>query len=276
MPGVILLRPSRCCGCQEAYTEGQEGEGSHRTRLLRVRRASLYPRLLQPRWKRSLLDGRNLVQSYRQHGAIKYFARLQQAYSHVNQTERAWAIDVQRTGSNGRNAGKSFLVCSPKALYEYMAQRPIPCHIYEIILTHALVAVFTEEDCATLINLLCAFIRDFIHRPFPEMTREACEDDRLVHVCDVKKFSLHYIHHSLYMANTQCSMLAFVYELQLFLRESLRRYAEEVGDAPAILNRAIEVGVVDLSVYRASQQFRLVGNTKLGMRRPLRAINVRG
>ncbi|KAK9485413.1 hypothetical protein V1527DRAFT_483013 [Lipomyces starkeyi] len=85
------------------------------------------------------------------------------------------------------------------------------------------------------------------------MTKEAYEGARLlcpghdprsvrVTANQVKKFSVHYIHQSFYLENAGCNMLGF------------------------------KVGVVELAIYRAmpSQQFRLVGNIKLGGQRPLR------
>ncbi|KAK9389267.1 hypothetical protein V1515DRAFT_578349 [Lipomyces mesembrius] len=63
------------------------------------------------------------------------------------------------------------------------------------------------------------------------MTREAYKNDRVLQACDLKKFiSAHYIHQSLYFDNAICSMLSFVFELQHFLRESLRSYVDAVDE----------------------------------------------
>ncbi|KAK9363942.1 hypothetical protein V1504DRAFT_430056 [Lipomyces starkeyi] len=109
----------------------------------------------------------------------------------------------------------------------------------------------SEDECTALVLLLCALVRDFIRRSFPGMNREACKNDRVLQACNVKKFSVHCIHLSRYFDNAVCSMLAFVYELQHFPRTSVE--IDAVDDVPAI-------GV---------PAFRLVGNTKLGARRPL-------
>ncbi|KAK9242309.1 hypothetical protein V1506DRAFT_571924 [Lipomyces tetrasporus] len=71
-------------------------------------------------------------------------------------------------------------------------------------------------------------------------------------------------------------MYAFVFELHLYVRGHFERYIGAAGVAHPMIQRALDVGLIDLSVYRSAQQMRLVGNTKLGKQRPLRILQPDG
>ncbi|KAK9349637.1 hypothetical protein V1523DRAFT_176431 [Lipomyces doorenjongii] len=234
-------------------------------------------------------NNRRQAQPFRTIGTVKFFGTLQSARDHLDAfrapTERIWAQDTRRQNGRGEYVGKTFLVASVKSMYDYIAMRPDGCSVYELISTRDVCRLyldvemvpedgeeFTEDGCRVVINVLREAIRQYIRMAFPGVTAEQAVSDCILQACDSNKFSIHYLHNELFFDNAVCSMYAFVYELHLYVRGHLERQIAATGDAPAMVRRALAVGLIDLSVYRSAQQFRLVGNTKLGKQRPLRVL----
>ncbi|KAJ8100135.1 hypothetical protein POJ06DRAFT_238865 [Lipomyces tetrasporus] len=82
--------------------------------------------------------------------------------------------------------------------------------------------------------------------------------------CDASKYSVHYVHKKLLFDNA------------VYLKAFLAQIINATAEPHLMVSRALEVGIVDLAVYRASQQLRLIRNTKLGKVRSLRMVGEDG
>jgi Origin of replication binding protein len=218
--------------------------------------------------------------------AVKFFGTLGSAKAFNGASnERVWAQDTRRTNGKGEYIGKTFLVATVLAMYNYLRRRPVLPSVYEVISTKEPCRlyldiemapeegkVFTEEGCDLLTIVIRAGIRQYIQLAFPRMTWEQCSNDCILQACDSNKYSIHYIQLELLFDNAVCSAFAFVFELQVYMKSFLTQHVNATGQPDPMLLRALAVGIIDLSVYRASQQFRLIGNTKLGKARPLKKI----
>ncbi|KAK9348967.1 hypothetical protein V1522DRAFT_89583 [Lipomyces starkeyi] len=151
-------------------------------------------------------------------------------------------------------------------MYDYLRQRPILPSVYEVIstrescklyldieMTRVEGQTFTEDDCQHLTVALRAGIRQFVGLAFPTLTAEERAKDCVLQACDAGKYSIHYLHQQVLFDNAVCSGFAFVFELQVYLRTFLAQIIDATGEPHPIVRRAYEVGVVDLSVYKASQ-----------------------
>ncbi|KAJ8096689.1 hypothetical protein POJ06DRAFT_271712 [Lipomyces tetrasporus] len=212
------------------------------------------------------------------------FGNLRDATANcLNARERVWAQDTRRTNGNIEYVGKTFLVATCKGMFDYLRSQPDLPSVYEVIATKEPCRLyldmemlpaeydnFTETELSDLVVLLRTGIQQFLDRSFPGIGQDRLRNDRLLQACDSDKFSVHYVHPEIVFDNAVCSQFAFVFELQLFLRQYLQAYNNIHLDSA--VDRAISEGVVDFSVYRMSQQLRLGGNTKLGKVRPLRMV----
>ena len=178
-----------------------------------------------------------------------------------------WAMDTQL--SNNR-LGKKFIVADSEEVYGYCRRFPWPS-VYEIIQMNSRCKLYLDIELEReFTESQCDILKDFFVRTLIQhltLSFDLNEDPSIIvlSACTENKFSLHLIGRNVVFRESQCSMYAYVSEYAAYVKHAIVDFDMDMELKLLVHER---LGI-DLSVYKKNQQFRLVGNTKLGKKRPL-------
>lgn len=205
-----------------------------------------------------------------------YYTRIADALSNLLIGEKVWAIDVFRALGNGNNyVGKTFVLATPFAMYRKMVFHRHPS-VYEVIQSQTPVKLYLDvefevtaeeenlakTECINIIEFFKYIIIKHLQLAFP--TQEVkMEGMQIFQACTEKKFSIHIVHNDVVFDNAQVSCMAYVGELEAYLKYVL---ATEVGELPPNVDAIMAIHrlqchcgkMIDLSVYKKNQQYRYV------------------
>lgn len=169
--------------------------------------------------------------------------------------------------------GKAFMVSPMRNMYQTCVTYGQP-NSYEMISMNVPCKLYldVEVDCnwsdlqsTFFVEFFRTSIRNHLSVSFPNIDI-AEHSDIMLEACSETKFSIHYVHPEVCFDNSQSSMASYVIEFTEYLKRRIEVAIVGIGDEDKleVLRQVMDVGCVDLSVYKRNQQFRMIGNTKLG------------
>jgi len=204
---------------------------------------------------------------------MRYFNRLQDAVTNNLSSERVWAEDYMRYNSSHESyVGKRFMLARAAEIFHHCYLRR-NCNIYEIIgyvpaklyldcdLKCPEGNEFTDKDAAYVAKVVFYFVAQHLRLSF-ERTQTA---PMIFNASTNRKLSFHYVNPRYVFANAQCHMAAYVFELEQYVMKQIGLLmTESLSERQLELLRMVHSnGFIDMAVYKASQQFRLLGNRKM-------------
>ncbi|KNC31772.1 hypothetical protein FF38_08274, partial [Lucilia cuprina] len=154
----------------------------------------------------------------------------------------------------------------PRCLYEMIDQnRPAKLY-FDLEMKPTGSDTFDERTSSKFIEFIANTLMEFVYLAFNERHRPL-----VAHACTAKKFSCHVVFETLFFDCSTFSMRFFVACAKLYVAN--RFYTVEDDLLREMLDHALDVGLVDESVYKRHQLFRFVGHSKLGQNRPLVPFN---
>lgn len=180
--------------------------------------------------------------------------------------------------------GKAFLVCTLRNMFELMMHRAAVSNAYEIIRGAIPVKLYLDIEFSAdegsdldtsasneTINLITMLIANHLRLSFPN--HDGGDSPVILSACSAKKFSIHYIHPGYTFDNAQVSLFSYVIELCAFLKLKIECIVARAVTVPELilkyLKQLLSAGIIDLSVYKKNQQYRMIGNSKLNQTRNL-------
>lgn len=219
--------------------------------------------------------------------APKLYTRLREALSNLSAGDRVWATDVYRNytdreGNRKKYVGKRYWVAKLVDWHRYLVTFRQPC-AYELIRSNAPCKLYfdietsieeedlTERRARMLTTLIMRLLKRHIMFSLPNPDLDVV----CFHACSKAKFSLHVIFPNILMDNTQVSMIAFVAETVAFFEWAKENMEAKMdcADMKWAISKLNEK-LIDMSVYKVNQLFRIPGNTKFQQNRPLRTVDV--
>lgn len=216
----------------------------------------------------------------------KLYTRLTEALANISPSQRVWATDVQRNyiDCNGQRkvyTGKRFWLARLADWHRYMVTAMSPS-AYEIIQLKSPAKLYfdiefkvdNEELTSILASRMTTLILRIIKRHLGLSFTRNHEKVYVFHSCNRSKYSIHVVFPEFVFDNTQVSMVSYVAECKAFFQ-----YVQEnsgsntTGQAEDNTTKwcvsHISADIIDISVYKVNQLFRIPGNSKLGQNRPL-------